>query len=196
MMSWASTAAMSANHPGALHLTWKFMLMGGRAQGLRSLVVDTRVTSARRLCSAWPLNRFTFHTCRGTLSCWSVPTPICATPGCAAMLWDHCGSSVFVPAPIISPPYSFCLRQSCACCSLFHCYLSTRSSIPTRPRVTHPTRPPTTQTLPPVLFPHLTSALRMGSYLALPALTLMLALAVYSGTGTRMTQLMANSLEP
>lgn len=42
--------------------TWKLMLMGGRGQGLRSLVVDTMDTSARRLCSHAPLKRLIFHT--------------------------------------------------------------------------------------------------------------------------------------
>lgn len=48
--------------------TWKFMLMGGRDQGLRSLVVDTMVTSARRLCSAAPVKRLIFHTCSGRVT--------------------------------------------------------------------------------------------------------------------------------
>jgi hypothetical protein len=38
------------------------MLMGGRAQGLASLVVATSTTSARRLCSAPPAKRRSFHT--------------------------------------------------------------------------------------------------------------------------------------
>jgi hypothetical protein len=38
------------------------MLMGGLAQGLRSLVVDTMLTSARSWCSALPLNLLIFHT--------------------------------------------------------------------------------------------------------------------------------------
>lgn len=38
------------------------MLMGGLAHGLASLVVATRITSARRLCSVLPENRRSFHT--------------------------------------------------------------------------------------------------------------------------------------
>jgi hypothetical protein len=45
------------------------MLMGGRAQGLRSFVVDTIVTSARRLCSVAPLKRLIFHTCACVCVC-------------------------------------------------------------------------------------------------------------------------------
>jgi hypothetical protein len=49
--------------------TWKLMLMGGRGHGLRSLVVDTMDTSARRLCSQAPLKRLIFHTCRKQTKC-------------------------------------------------------------------------------------------------------------------------------
>lgn len=45
-----------------IQITWKVRLMGGRDQGLRSRVVVTSVTSARRLCSDSPGNRFVFHT--------------------------------------------------------------------------------------------------------------------------------------
>jgi hypothetical protein len=55
----SSSHGQRCQHPRA----WKFMLMGGRAHGLRSLVVDTMVTSARRLCSAAPEKRLIFHTC-------------------------------------------------------------------------------------------------------------------------------------
>lgn len=45
--------------------TWKVMLMGGLAHGLRCLVVATRLTSARRLCSHSPGKRFVFQICGG-----------------------------------------------------------------------------------------------------------------------------------
>lgn len=41
------------------------MEMGGRTQGLRSVVVDTRMTSALSECSASPTNLDIFHTCIG-----------------------------------------------------------------------------------------------------------------------------------
>jgi hypothetical protein len=40
------------------------MLMGGRAQGLRSRVVLTSCTSALSVCSVAPGNFLIFHTCR------------------------------------------------------------------------------------------------------------------------------------
>ncbi len=165
------------------------------ADGWLSLVVLTSVISARSVCSDRPAKRRIFHTWKHMERCMC-PNQCRRSATRPCVLWEgkrvpcknnKCIRCNLLLHAIIAPALARC------CCwglQLFRCTHYTMLQLHVVVCQQHQTE------MHAVQQGCLTTAFLVASYLALPLVTRICALAVLSGTGTSTTTLSANSFAP